>query len=107
MDAFRYQLSDLASARLPWYDFGMSTDLITDWDAFNAFVDARLGRVRSGLSLEDALSEFRAYQRELVDARAKIREARQSSARGESVELDIDRLIQEVNSDLASEGICE
>jgi hypothetical protein len=85
----------------------MSTDLHTDWDAFNAFVDGRLGHDRDGLSLEDAVHEFRAYQRELADARAKVREAKSASARGDSGELDIDALVREVNHDLAGEGIRE
>lgn len=85
----------------------MSTDLRTEQDAFNAFIDGRLGRVRSGLSLEGALTEFRAYQRELADARAKVQEAKEPSRRGESAELDVDQLVQEVTDELAAEGIRE
>ena len=74
-------------------------------DAFNAFIDGRLGQASRDLSLEDALSEFRAYQRELADARAKVQQAKESSRRGESAELDIDQFVQEVNGELNAEGI--
>ena len=83
----------------------MSSDLATERDAFNAFIDGRLGQDRGVLNLEDALNEFRAYQRELADARAKVKEAKASSSRGESAELDIDQLVQEVTDELAAEGI--
>jgi hypothetical protein len=83
----------------------MSTDFRAECDAFNAFVDHRFGRAADAASLEDALAEFRAYQRELTAARAKVQEAKDSSRRGESTELDIEQLIQEVTDDLAAEGI--
>lgn len=85
----------------------MSIDLQTDWDAFNAFVDARRDRFRSGFSLEEAVSEFRTYQRELAAARSKIFEAKENSRRGESAELDVELLIQQVRDDLAIDGIRE
>jgi len=82
----------------------MSTDLRTECDAFNAFIDRR---GTDAASLEDALMEFRAYQRELAEVRAKVQEAKTSSQRGESVELDIEQLIKEVTDDLAAEGISD
>jgi len=83
----------------------MITNLHTERDAFNAFIDSRLGQASNSLRLEDALTEFRAYQKELAGARAKVQEAKASSQRGESEELDIDQLVQEVTNELAAEGI--
>jgi hypothetical protein len=83
----------------------MNVDLQSDRNEFNAFVDNLLASVRKDVSLEDALNEFRAYQRELFDARSKISAAKASSKRGESGELDIEQVILEVTNELAEEGI--
>ena len=85
----------------------MPTNLQSERDAFNAFLDSRMGKIRSGFSLEDAIVEFRAYQQELADAQAKVQEAKASTARGESQELDIDELVQEVTEELIADGILE
>ena len=85
----------------------MDTQLQIDRDAFNAFIDSRFSQGSPKLVLEEALSEFRAYQRELADARAKVQQAKSSSRRGESAELDVDQLVREVTDDLNAEGICE
>lgn len=77
----------------------MSTDLHTERDAFNAFIDGRLGEAASASSLEDALREFRAYQRELAAARQKVQEARLARDCGEIGELDIDAIIHEVTQE--------
>ncbi len=83
----------------------MNTNLQSERDAFNAFIESRMGKVRSGLSLEDALIEFRAYQQELAGVQSKIQEAKVASQLGESQELDIDQLVDEVTVELAAEGI--
>jgi hypothetical protein len=85
----------------------MSSDLQLDLNAFHAFIDGRLGQVPDSVSLEDALTEFRAYQRELAEARGKVQEAKAASRRGESAELDIDQVVREVTDELAAEGIRE
>ena len=85
----------------------MDIQLQIERDAFNAFIDSRLGQASSELGLEDALSEFRAYQRELADAQAKVQQAKTSSSRGESAELDVEQLVQEVTDELNAEGIRE
>lgn len=76
----------------------MDITLQNDRDAFNAFIEKRLNKVTAGLSLEDALAEFRAYQQELRDVQAKVQEAKASSERGESAEIDIEMLIAEIES---------
>jgi hypothetical protein len=85
----------------------MDGSLHTERDAFNAFFDNRLGPTSGTPNLEAALVEFRDYQRELAEAKAKVLEAKAASQRGETAELDIDRLIQEVTDELAAEGIRE
>lgn len=85
----------------------MNTQLQIERDAFNAFMDSRLGQTSGELGLEDALCEFRAYQRELADARAKVLQAKTSSRRGKSAELDVEQLVQEVTADLNASGIRE
>lgn len=85
----------------------MNTNLQTERDAFNTFIDSRMAKVRSSLSLEDALSEFRAYQQELANAQAKVQEAKVCREQGESAELDIEQVVQEVIEELAADGIRE
>lgn len=85
----------------------MDISLQNDRDAFNAFLEMRLNKVNTGLSLENALAEFRAYQQELRDVQAKVQEAKFSSERGESQELDIAELIYEVTEQLAAKGTRE
>lgn len=85
----------------------MATDFHIERDAFNAFIDSRLGADSDSLDLESALVEFRAYQRELAEVRAKVEQAKQASLHEESKPLDIDQLISEVTSELAAEGIRE
>ncbi len=85
----------------------MPTNLQSERDAFKAFLDSRMSKIRSGFSLEDAVVEFRAYQQELADVQAKVQEAKTSSARGESQELDIDQLVHEITEELIADGIHE
>ena len=86
----------------------MSTELTTERDAFNAFIDQRFGSQQvDGISLEDALAEFRAYQRELLALKASLNKAEESSARGESKPLDVDDVIRRGRERLAAEGIID
>jgi hypothetical protein len=73
-------------------------NLKCDLESFSSFVDRRLARVDTEFSLENALSEFRAFQIELEEAQERIREAKESSRRGESKELDVEELIAEIAS---------
>ena len=57
--------------------------------------------------LPQLLSGFVQYRRELHNLRKKLRQAEDSSARGESQELDVESLIAEVTRELAAEGINE
>lgn len=53
------------------------------------------------------LTELAAYYRELQQVRALIREAEESSARGESRPLDLDALFARADKRLSKEGIAE
>lgn len=44
-------------------------------------------------SVDELVSDFRQYQRQLNDARAKVKEAEESHARGESGPLDLDSIL--------------
>jgi hypothetical protein len=57
--------------------------------------------------LDELLSRFLQYRRELHDLRTKSQAAEESSARGESKELDVEMLIAEVTQELASEGVTD
>jgi hypothetical protein len=86
----------------------MSTSQISDRDGFNTFIDVRWGGNLNGTSLEDALQEFRDYQRELESAQVQIAAALQSSADGESNPMDDARLgalFQRRDAELLREGI--
>jgi hypothetical protein len=88
----------------------MSTVQITERDAFNAFIDRRWGGNLNGMSLEEALRDFRAYQSELALAHSKIEEALGSSDRGESAPMNDERLeniFLRSDPQLRTEGIAD
>lgn len=74
----------------------MSTDFATERDAFNAFVDKRLSRSLGLTTLEVALAEFRAYQRDLHRLRQKLQPSIEQADRGEGRPLDLDAVIDRV-----------
>ncbi len=84
----------------------MASDLSSDLDEFKAFVSERL-ILTDELTLEESLEQFRKYQRELVSAREKLRQAEDQSARGESGPLDAEALKSEVRGRLAAEGVSD
>lgn len=85
----------------------MSTDLSSDWTAFNQFVSEQLGGNLQGKSLEESVEEFRAYQKDLAAIREKLRISAEQSARGESSELDMDEFFKEIDAELDQRGIPE
>mgnify|MGYP007059537013 FL=1 len=66
----------------------MSTDTLDELDLFQRY----LQRLRAGgecrMSLDECVADFRLYQQELERCREEIREALESSARGESEPWD-------------------
>jgi len=85
----------------------MSTDQASDWAAFNQFVQHELGSNLNGLTLEDSLTAFRAYQHDLESLRTKLQVAEEQSARGESKPLDRDAFWKRVDNRLDEKGISE
>ena len=83
----------------------MSIQQTSEHAAFNAFVSEQLGNDLGGKSLEDAVSDFRAYQLELKELRAKVAVAVEQSARGESEELDDEAFWVDVDALLKGEGL--
>jgi len=87
----------------------MASDSSTsnDFAAFNQFVTTQLGDDLAGLSLEESLAQFRAYQRDLESLRARLRTSEEQSARSESKALDEDAFWQRVNNRLDEKRIPE
>jgi hypothetical protein len=75
--------------------------------AFFKFLEERMELGLRDRSPEESVEEFRIYQRQLAELRAKIREAEASSARGESGPLDMEALIARLRERLAKEGITD
>ena len=85
----------------------MATDLQDDFRDFQRFLGDKLDGSDSALSLEQALREFRAYQRDLQQFKNDTRQALEESARGESSPLDIDDVLERGKQRLAQKGISD
>ncbi|MCA9099554.1 MAG: hypothetical protein KDA63_00280 [Planctomycetales bacterium] len=81
----------------------MSTDQPSEFDAFTAFVDRRYGGDLNNMSLEDALADFRAYERDLARLKAHLQPAIDQADRGEAKPLDIDALLDRVHQRIERE----
>ena len=58
-------------------------------------------------SLDEAVRDFRRYQRELADARNKVQVGIEQSNRGECGPVDIDEVVSDGRDRLASDGITD
>lgn len=85
----------------------MATELQNELQDFQRFLDAKLVVTDSTISLEQALQEFRAYQRDLQQFKDDTHQALEESARGESSPLDIDDVIERGKLRLAQKGISD
>ena len=88
----------------------MSTELpssYTDAELLYHYLGERVSGSGRDMPLQELLSGFVQYRKELHNLRGKLKEAEASSARGESEELDVETLIVEVNRELAAEGITD
>jgi hypothetical protein len=85
----------------------MATDLSSERDGFNKFIDERLGGGSNGLSLEQALTKYRQYQRELEEARAKLRAAEDDVVAGRISTLDWASFSAEMEDEFDKRGIPE
>lgn len=79
----------------------------TDAELLYHYIGEQMRSAGRDTPLDELLSGFLEYRRELHDLRTKLRAAEESSARGESKELDVETLIAEVTQELASEGVTD
>jgi len=84
----------------------MLTQASDDREAFTQYLDQRYGGGLNGHTLEEALAEFREYQRQLRQARAKVQEAIESSERGESRTID-ESYMQQTFARLDAKNRCD
>jgi hypothetical protein len=85
----------------------MATDLRGELEAFHRFIGDKLGSGGSPISLEHALQEFRAYQRDLRRFREDTQQSLEESARGESSPLDIDDVVERGRLRLGKKGMTD
>ena len=87
--------------------FLRATELQNELQNFQRFLHDKFGVTDSTISLEQALHEFRAYQRDLQQFKEDTRQALEESARGESSPLDINEVIERGKQRLAQRGISD
>ena len=85
----------------------MASNLQNDFQDFQRFIGDKLDVGNSPTSLEEALREFRAYQRDLQRFKEDTRQSLEESARGESSPLEIDDVLKRGKQRLAQKGISE
>lgn len=85
----------------------MTTEVQNELDAFNRYIAERCGGSLNGHTLEEAVQEFREYQRELAEVRAKVQEAIESSEREGSRPLNDEEFWARANARLDAKGIPE
>ena len=93
-----------------WYPSNMATassKTTTDAELVYHYFGKLLAKGGRDEPVERLLAELAEYYRELQHVRALIREAEESSARGESGPLDLDALFSRVDKRLEQEGIFE
>jgi hypothetical protein len=84
-----------------------SSKTLTDAELVYQYFGKLLANGGRDKPVDWVLAELAAYYRELERMRAMIREAEESSARGESKPLDLDALFARVDKRLEQEGIFE
>ena len=85
----------------------MATDLENEMDAFHRFIGEKLQNGDLQLTLEQALNEFRACQRDLERFQRDTQQSLEESARGESSTLDIEDVVQRGEKRLAEKGVMD
>jgi hypothetical protein len=81
--------------------------MLTDTELVYEYLGKLLANGGRDQSVDWFLAEAAAYYRELQQARAMLREAEESSARGESKPLDLDSLFARADKRLKEKGIPE
>ncbi len=80
---------------------------MTEAELLHQYLGRRLSKGKLNLPLDQLMAEYAEYRRELDAFRATLREAEESSARGESKPLDVDDIIRRGRERLAAEGIVD
>jgi hypothetical protein len=83
----------------------MATDFPGELQDFQRFLDNKLHVGDAPASLEQALEEFRAHQRDVEKFRSDTRQSLDESARGQSSPLDIDSVLERGRERLAQNRI--
>jgi hypothetical protein len=101
----------LTPADRSWYPFNMATDTspatLTEAELLHQYLGRRLANGGRKESLDQLLADFAEYRRELERLRAMLQEAVESSARGESAQLDVEDVIRRGRARMAAEGIVD
>ena len=77
----------------------------TDVELLRDYLGERIDHEGRDLSLDEALSGFQEYHRQLQDLRAKVRQAEDSLARGEGRPLDVEAVIGRLRKRLTEQGV--
>lgn len=88
----------------------MATDIPqapTDVRLLYDFLGERIEHGKESVSLDQALSDFEEYRRQLTDLRTKIEVAEQSIALGKAKPLDADEVKAHVRERLSQQGIAD
>jgi hypothetical protein len=85
----------------------MSTDTLSELDQFQHYLDRLRASGDCRMSLDECVADFRLYQEELERCRAAVREALESSARGEGEAWDLEEMLRRGRERLAEKGITD
>ncbi len=69
------------------------------------FLGEQMNRGVSGMTVEESVEAFRAYQRDVASLRQHLAPSIEQAKRGESKPLDAETVIERVNNRLSGEGI--
>ncbi len=83
----------------------MASELPSEVGLFQEFLDSRADRETPLGSLDEAVLEFREYQRQLADLKEKLRVGLEQSERGEVGPFDAEETKRRLREQLAKEGI--
>ena len=85
----------------------MASELPYEVGQFQDFLSNRAESETPLASLDEAVSEFREYQRQLADLKDKLKVAEEQSARGEVGPFDAEATKKWLQEEIAKEGITE
>jgi hypothetical protein len=86
----------------------MATDASSDLVAFQQFLHIKIAEGAAGMSPEESVAAFRAYQHDLERMREAIRKPLEDSLGGENMQvLDMEDMIRAGRARLEAEGITD